>query len=495
MKRNQPAFAFLAINLLLFAYSLVLRAPHVDDAWLGEHAYWQSNLGYVKSELMHGITQQEVRLLCHHKLLTLQGALSVNLFGFSLWALKSVSLVYFTVFLLFFYSYCRKQLFFSPIELGLVLALLVSNALVFELAFVYRPEMPLMALGFFSYFFVEKSFQNTRNCLGWAAVGGLLAGLCMATHLNGIVFAASGFLLLLWQRKLMHGLLFGFSTLFAAAIYFYDFTSEYGIRFWLYQLRESPFVERLDGGHFLSFFSKNVLDEHLRYFHSPKEFSFSFLLLAALVFGWKHLGAHKNLLRYTAIMCAVLCVFAVNKTSKYLVPCMPFLVLIVVVSLKHLQLSTADIHVFSKKITHKTARSITGVLVAVYLIVQTLYNALMATNKFDPAEYRALANCVAVDPNSYNIVAPMTFVFNELGRFKSIQGDLCFEHRLKMAKPKSLLQLAAESEIDCILLNKFYRKKFGVDSLSEAEMRAYGFELLINTPEFMLIKKNEFGGR
>jgi len=492
MKWNQLAFAFLGINLLLFAYSLVLRAPHVDDAWLGEHAYWQSKLGYVKSELMHGITQQEVRLLCHHKLLTLQGALSVNLCGFSLWALKSISLVYFSSFLLFFYFYCRKQLCFSPVELGLVLAFLVSNALVFELAFVFRPEMPLMALGFFSYFFVEKTLQNARRSLGWAAVGGLFAGLCMATHLNGIVFAAAGFLLLLWQRKLMQGLLFGLSTLSAAAIYFYDFTSEYGIRFWLYQLRESPFVERLDGMHFLSFFSKNVLDEHLRFFHSPKEFSFSFLLLVALVFSWKYLLAHKNLLRYTAILCVVLCVFAVNKTSKYLVPCLPFLTLIVVISLKHLQVSTADIRVFSKKITLNTARSITGVLIAVYLIVQTVYNALMATNKFDPAEYRVLANYVSKEPDSCNIVAPMTFVFNELGRFKSIQGDLCFEQRLKIAQPKSLLQLAAESEIDCILLNKFYRNKFGVDSLSAAEMRAHGFELSVKTPDFVLFKKTSW---
>ncbi len=42
---------------LLFVFSLWNRMPDIDDAWIGEHAYWLSRNGYVKSDLMYGVTQ------------------------------------------------------------------------------------------------------------------------------------------------------------------------------------------------------------------------------------------------------------------------------------------------------------------------------------------------------------------------------------------------------------------------------------------------------
>lgn len=84
MKHLTLVKLLVVVNLLLYVYSLWQRQPDVDDAWIGEHAYWLVKNGFVKSDLMYGITSQEIRQIVHHKLFTLNGALFVKTFGFSL---------------------------------------------------------------------------------------------------------------------------------------------------------------------------------------------------------------------------------------------------------------------------------------------------------------------------------------------------------------------------------------------------------------------------
>jgi hypothetical protein len=228
---------------LLFIYSLVNRPPDIDDAWLGESAYWQSKIGYAKSELMHGITQQEVRFLPNHKLLTLEGAGFIRMFGFSLVTLKTVSLAWLIIFLIIFHRYAYKKLL-SPQEFLFSVLLLVSNAMIFQYAFVFRPEIAVMTLGFLSYILVEKALGDPKKGVLFILLGGFAAGLCVSTHLNGIIFLAAGFLLLLWNRRYIHSLAFAASALPAIAVYFYDFTPAYNFSFWWYQLNETPAFDR-----------------------------------------------------------------------------------------------------------------------------------------------------------------------------------------------------------------------------------------------------------
>ena len=81
---NKTYFLLLFISLigLLLILSLYQRSPHVDDAWIGEHAYWLSETGIAKSELMRGATMQEQQLVVHHKFLVYQGAAFIKIFGF-----------------------------------------------------------------------------------------------------------------------------------------------------------------------------------------------------------------------------------------------------------------------------------------------------------------------------------------------------------------------------------------------------------------------------
>ncbi|NTW26573.1 MAG: hypothetical protein HGA37_17885, partial [Lentimicrobium sp.] len=150
-----PIKILIVLTLLLFAYSLWQRTPDIDDAWIGEHAYWMSQNGFVKSELMHGITGQETRHIVHHKIFTLNGALFIKLFGFSLQTLKSVSLLWLGIFLFIFIGYIKRILGSKSAWFAFLLTIL--NALIFQYSFVFRPEIMVMTLGFVSYLFLEKS--------------------------------------------------------------------------------------------------------------------------------------------------------------------------------------------------------------------------------------------------------------------------------------------------------------------------------------------------
>ena len=189
--------ALLAVALL-YLYSLWHREPDVDDAWIGEHAYWLAEKGYVKSELMHGITNQQERNIVHHKLFTLNGALFITLFGFSLWTLKSVSLMWLVIFtIVFFITIRRKE--GSPAA-WFAMLLMAVNAFIFQYSFVYRPEIMVMTLGFISWLLLDQYLQNRSSPA--LIFSGLFAGLAAAAHLNGLIFIMAGGLLLVWNRKL-----------------------------------------------------------------------------------------------------------------------------------------------------------------------------------------------------------------------------------------------------------------------------------------------------
>lgn len=478
------------IIILLFFYSLYHRAPHVDDAWLGEHAYWQSKIGFVKSELMHGLTQQEDKLLCHHKLLTLQGALFINAFGFSPITLKSVSFIYYLVFLFVFYFYTSKKIF-SKSEVYVALLLLISNSIVFEYSFVFRPEIPLMTLGFISYIFLDKSLKNKQHRYSFVILSGVLSGLCVSTHLNGIIFPAAGFLLFIWNKKYLQSLIFGLSSIQVILIYFYDFTSNYNIDYWLFQINKSPMLSGSSGLPSGISYLMNLLTEHMRFFHSPKEISLSVLFIISFIISFKYIKIHKNLLRFTLLLVVLLAVISVHKTSKYIILYLPYLIILLTGSLKNIYVkSNSDI--LFKNISYYAIKSFVFSLVVIYMALHTFFNFRIATNKWTEDINRNIVSTY-ITGNTYEcrIVAPMTFIFNEITRFRSIQSELCYSEMQKSDNTiykQGFLELAKFYNIDYIILSEFFITKLGMDCISEPEIKNCNFQVLLNKKEVMILK-------
>ena len=151
------------IILVIFIYSLWDRSADIDDAWIGEYAYWLAEEGYVHSELMRGINLQEELFVVHHKLFSFHGALFIRIFGFSLYSLKAVSLVYFLVFVILFYFYTvRWKRLFSKDDLLFALFLIFIFPLIFKFSFLYRPEIMMMTFGFSGYILLEKYIESSN---------------------------------------------------------------------------------------------------------------------------------------------------------------------------------------------------------------------------------------------------------------------------------------------------------------------------------------------
>lgn len=482
-KINSAVAVALFAVCALFVYSLIFRVPHLDDAWISEWAFWQSKLGYAKSELMRGVTRQEWRHVVHHKLLTLQGALAIRLFGFSLPVLKSVSLLYLGAFLWLFYRRL-KAMAIQPATVSLVFLLLIANAFIFEYAFVFRPEIPVMTLGFASFLLLEDAL---RRHAGWsvlqASAGGLLAGLSMATHLNGVVFFMAGAFLLAVYREWR--LIPGFTLAFVAgfAPYAYDIHSLDDVQLALYQLRDSPSVALSGEYPFPLGIVVRFVKEHERFFHSPKEIALSLLFLTVLATHFTSIRRNSVIGIYLSALVVGLALLSVHKTSKYLLLYMPYLFLLLGAGL--------DAWMDQPRQT-RSSRLLLSLLL-MYLGVQIFYDGRLAVQKFHPATNRALTLAFMGNrPDTCAIVAPMTFIFNEIERFERIQGGLCYLE-LQKQHPEiygvGFLEWTRRYGIDVIVLSTPEAKKLGMYDLDTQACAAAGFEVTGRTPEHLVLRR------
>lgn len=490
----------LLATVLLFFYSLINRPPDVDDAWLGEHAYWQAKLGFVKSELVNGVTCQNIRflrqpelLILHHKLLTLQGALFINIFGFSLYSLKSISLIYLILFITLFYFHTYKKIF-TPFEFWLSLLLFLSNTLIFKNSFVFRPEIAVMTLGFISYLFICKVLINSKHHYFFVILSGLFAGLCVSTHLNGIIFPVAGALLLVWNKKYIQSVIFGFSTIPSMLIYFYDFPSKFNFNSFLYQLSQAQYAHnKLSDLPFGGSYILNILNEHLRFFHSPLEISFSILFIVVFVVAFKHLKTHLNMMRYLFLLVFILSILAVSKTSKYMIIYFPYLIMLTTLSLKYIFTKNDKDTYISSKLNFKKIKYSVCVLLLIYFIVNTFLNIQISKEKWTKDENRYLVQTyIKENTNNCRIVAPMTFIFNEINNFKSIQSELGYSELQKDDSTiygKGFLNLTKLNSIDYIFLSEHFIHKLRMDNLSISEISACNFQVLLKRKDLMVLKK------
>jgi hypothetical protein len=303
----------LFILIALYLYSLWGRIPDIDDAWIGELAYFLAEEGQMRSELMRGITQQEVKFVVNNKLFALTGALFIKVFGFSLYTLKSVSLLWFVVFLFLFYAYTiRWKKLFGRRELLFSLFIIFSFTYLFKFSFLFRPEVMMMTTGLAGFILLERYLENKSSRSFF--LSGLLFGLTCAIHLNGLILIASAGLLLLWNKKFSALPVFGLSVLFGIVPFFYDMTSRSDFLLWYHQFFEAPALDSLvDGPIWMKPFF-NLLNEYLRYFYKIEVAVYSLFLIAGIGFGFRFLQqSQRNLLLFALFNVFFTAIIAMHK--------------------------------------------------------------------------------------------------------------------------------------------------------------------------------------
>lgn len=468
----KPALLFL---LLLFMFSLWQRVPDIDDAWIGEHAYWQAEKGYVKSELMHGITGQEVRHIVHHKFFTLNGLVFIKVFGFSLYTIKSVSLVWAIFFLVLFFFYIRKKM--DEKTAWFAILLLVINAFIFQYSFVYRPELVAMTLGFISFIFTERYLNNNKEW--YLLIAGFTAGLAAATHLNGLIFIGAGSLTLLWQRKPFAAILIVIASIPGLAVYFYDFSAQYNVSYWVYQVSDSPALHKSPVMPSSVAYLLKILREHLRFLHSPKEIVMTLLLVFCIVMNYKDLKNKTIYLQYLLLLVLLLSLISVHSTSKYLLLYLPVIMLIILRSMKNILVNKDFEPRFNININNQ--RRVLGMILIMYLGIHLTYNILISVNKYDPVDNARLTEkYFSKQTEKLNILAPMEFVFNEIPKYGRIQSDLSISEMQKFQSISGpvFFDMADSLHINAMILSDEYIGKFGLTGMDRKNYSAEGFRLL-----------------
>lgn len=478
----------------LYLYSLWGRVPDIDDGWIGELAYWLSQDGQVRSELMRGITLQEDKFVVSNKLFVILGAFSIDIFGFSLYALKSVSLVFLVIFIFLFRQYTLKwKKLFNQEDLIFAWVLLASFPWVFKYSFLFRPELMMMTIGFLAYIFLEKFLEGGKNKTVFLLLAGLFFGLTMSAHLNGLILASAAGVLLIWNKKYLSVIWLVLAAITGFLPYFYDMTSAADFELWRHQFFDSPSLDSLETGPFWLKPLFNFLEEHMRYFHNLEIIPFSVFMLLTLFVGFKNLfKLQPNLSRFALLVALFTGLLAMHKSRQYILLNFPYLLILITLTFKNLK-KDGDLWwpINSEKRKSVAQKTLLVVLMA-FVVISTVFNVQLASLKFSPEQNRVLAEKYAGAKSSeMNVIAPMTFIFNEIENFNRIQGEVCyieFQKSDARVNGEGFLQKAKEFDVDLIIISPFYQTILGISEFKKGTEKG-GYQVIDNTGQLLIFKR------
>jgi hypothetical protein len=457
LRIKSALLALIGVGLLLLIVSLPGQRVQGDEAAFGEFAWFQSQDGYVHSELFRGLLEYETRVLLYHKLFIWLGAGMVSLFGFGLWPLRALSILSFAVLGGLLWRHARDEKSTEGAISGLAaVAFLLLSPLTFKFAKFYRPEMMLAALGLCVFLAIERGIRTSRSA--FILLGGLAAGTAMLVHLNGAIYVVSGAVLLLAARRWSGFAVFGAAAVLAFSPFGFEMIGRLDL-FWRQFSLDPTFVgnERSIIGSLLK-----LADEHKRLFRGP-EIIFStttFLVAAAANIrseGWQR----RDFYLFTAVSMITLGGLAPAKTAPYAVLLFPLWALEVghwIGRLPH-----------SWRAVPAPLRATFALVIAVFVFHSLAADAINAVT--DKQDWAASSKFVSeAIPGDVRVLAPLDFVFNELPN-RQIAGLRLANWRIEEwgGKPYTLESLTAYADsagCAAIVLDLTESRRLGLDAES-----------------------------
>ncbi|ADB42021.1 hypothetical protein [Spirosoma linguale] len=315
----------LSILVFLFLLTLWHRTPTGDDAWFAEQSYWLQKDGIVRSEFFRGILGWENQLLVSHKLFLALGAGLIKLFGLGLPTVQLMGLIPFCVLVAEIIAYIRQENKLNPSYfILLVLILVFSNRVLIRLSFENRPELLLAAIGFGSFLCIKSQ----RHPLRHAALAGLLAGLAMLCHLNGVIYLIAGACTYLYTRRFKEAMFFSLVGGLTTLAYFIDVVqARDGFSIWYHQFRYDPATQTAFG-----WYPKLVvlLTFPRMFFESPEQGALSGLLIFILWHQRRFIHQLPGLIKlYSLILLVSFWLITKHGSGSYMPLFMPFMLVII----------------------------------------------------------------------------------------------------------------------------------------------------------------------
>lgn len=326
---------------LLFFSTLYNRYIQIDENFFTEQAYWLVEEGVVKIKSIPEIFNWDSYFLVYHKFFVWIVAALYSVFGLSVYAFKSYTLIVFLSCIFIASKYFLNNGGYQYNKF-LPAILFLSTPLMIVKGFELRPEPTIMLIGFSSFLFLERSRKLKYPTVN-VAIAGLLAGLAFLTHLNGAIFCIAGFFYLVYFKKFKHLLIFTLCGSLTGGIYFSHLLGGDLFQEWLYNLKNWPshnYKENLEGSGFLGLlgnYISKLASEHKRYFWDLSIISLSVFFIGVLVVMFKTLwNKHKGLILYSFLALFFLALLGSSKSPRYLIFFLPFIVLIISFGLNYI---------------------------------------------------------------------------------------------------------------------------------------------------------------
>lgn len=418
---------YLAIAVWLV--SLPFHPINIDDAWMGEVAYWVSQ-GTARLASFGNHLGLGTQIFFYHKGLVHQGVAIIQIFGFNPFALKALS-VFYSFLVIGSIYFWQRRLSWNRNTFFLASSLFVSSQIVFEFGFTFRAETAVAFLILNSTLLAVYS-KSKRSAL----LSGMLVGIAVYTHINSLIFGVSTAAIFIVRKEFGRVLVFGMTSALFSLLYFLDINS---IANW------NQLVTQFLGHGGVSSKSDTsillrILGDQKRYFHTLREASISLIALY-LIFKRKDLRPNEiTLLHFLGVSAILLAIVAQSTTPRYLIYFLPLLYI-----------------VFSEFFFRRTKKTAV-VLIFIMLTANWAGNIQFLHQRDKKLTTEEMSTIAESIPKEAKILAPFEFFFVAAGRFNFYTMDY-FEIWARDEKDNTRFNaLVKQHSIEYILTNNQWNR-------------------------------------
>ncbi|HEX3006117.1 MAG TPA: glycosyltransferase family 39 protein, partial [Bacteroidales bacterium] len=357
-----------------------------------------------KLKTMPLVLDFDKQVYVYYKLFVFAGTGLIWLFGWSIWPLKIFIFCVYLFFLVIYRNWLKNTIGFNTHQQLLTLFFLATTPIMIDQTFTFRPEIPMMLLGFLSFMFLLRS--RNRDELLYAALAGLFAGLSFLMHLNGNAIVVTGGVFLLSYKKYKAVLLYGLIAGLISITYFFDLANYESMSQFLYQLKNWPIniykdIDKNTSGFILEKV-EGLLQEHQRFFWSARVYSVSVMFFICLIFGFKELrNKFPSFLRLFLIFVLCLNLLGGFIAERYLIYYFPFMAFIIGFTLYHYLQAPS-----------KFFRIAAIIVLLFHLSTICIRFEKVSKRNYNPAV--AHNNILKDVPRQSRILAPWEFIYNEI---------------------------------------------------------------------------------
>lgn len=422
--------------IVLVGLTYINRFPTGDDAWFAEQSYWFQKQGIIRSEFFRGILGWEKQILVSHKLFLIFGAGLIKIFGFGLPTVQLVGFVFFLVLLGELTSYIYQDTKENRTKyIILLLTLVFSNRLLIRLSFENRPELMVAALGFGSFLYVKSSQINLRK----AAYAGLLAGMALLCHLNGVIYLIAGAISYLYGRRYKEFVLFSIIGGLTSLLYFVDvIQAQNGFSIWYYQFRHDPAVQQAFGWQ-----SKLIvmLTYPKLFIESPEQAALTLLFIFMLWQQRKFIRQLPLILTiYSATLFVSFWIITKHGSGSYMPLFMPFMFILIYELYKRQPFINWGLRIVM----------LAYFIIGIYGTIEIIYKDYVLGSF--PTAYKNLRSHI---PKSSTGFVPLTFFFDEYEQYDRL---LCHENfRDYSDSVNKLPDWAIDHQVNFMVMDYVYR--------------------------------------